>query len=122
MKSEVLSVKEKIGYGMGDAASHIIFDNVMLYMMFFYTDIFGIPAGFVGTMFLLARALDAISDPCMGLIADRTRSRWGKFRPWILFGAIPFGLVCVLAYTTPDLSLNGKMIYAAVTYTLLTLL
>ncbi|VED09489.1 putative carbohydrate transporter [Escherichia coli] len=66
MKSEVLSVKEKIGYGMGDAASHIIFDNVMLYMMFFYTDIFGIPAGFVGTMFLVARALDAISDPCMG--------------------------------------------------------
>ena len=62
MKSEVLSVKEKIGYGMGDAASHIIFDNVMLYMMFFYTDIFGIPAGFVGTMFLVARALDAISD------------------------------------------------------------
>lgn len=72
MKSEVLSVKEKIGYGMGDAASHIIFDNVMLYMMFFYTDIFGIPAGFVGTMFLVARALDAISDPCMGLLADRT--------------------------------------------------
>ena len=65
MKSEVLSVKEKIGYGMGDAASHIIFDNVMLYMMFFYTDIFGIPAGFVGTMFLVARALDAISDPCI---------------------------------------------------------
>ncbi|MEP8705374.1 glycoside-pentoside-hexuronide (GPH):cation symporter [Enterobacter roggenkampii] len=122
MMSVVLSVKEKIGYGMGDAASHIIFDNVMLYMMFFYTDIFGIPAGFVGTMFLLARALDAISDPCMGLIADRTRSRWGKFRPWILFGAIPFGIVCVLAYTTPDLSLNGKMVYAAITYTLLTLL
>lgn len=94
MKSEILSVKEKIGYGMGDAASHIIFDNVMLYMMFFYTDIFGIPAGFVGTMFLLARALDAISDPCMGL----------------------------LAYSTPDLSLHGKMIYAAITYTLLTLL
>ncbi|VFT77195.1 Xyloside transporter XynT [Klebsiella aerogenes] len=105
-----MSVKEKIGYGMGDAASHIIFDNVMLYMMFFYTDIFGIPAGFVGTMFLLARALDAISDPCMGLLADRTRSRWGKFRPWILFGAIPFGLVCVLAYSSPDLSHNGKLI------------
>ena len=78
MKDHILSVKEKIGYGMGDAASHIIFDNVMLYMMFFYTDIFGIPAGFVGTMFLLARALDAISDPCMGLLADRTRSRWGN--------------------------------------------
>ena len=122
MKDHILSVKEKIGYGMGDAASHIIFDNVMLYMMFFFTDIFGIPAGFVGTMFLLARALDAISDPCMGLLADRTRSRWGKFRPWILFGAIPFGLVCVLAYSSPDLSHNGKLIYAAVTYTLLTLL
>lgn len=122
MKIEILSVKEKIGYGMGDAASHIIFDNVMLYMMFFYTDIFGIPAGFVGTMFLLARALDAISDPCMGLLADRTRSRWGKFRPWVLFGALPFGIVCVLAYSTPDLSLNGKMIYAVITYTLLTLL
>ncbi|EMF2189898.1 glycoside-pentoside-hexuronide family transporter [Salmonella enterica] len=117
MKSEILSVKEKVGYGMGDAASHIVFDNVMLYMMFFYTDIFGIPAGFVGTMFLLARALDAISDPCMGLLADRTRSRWGKFRPWVLFG-----IVCVLAYSTPDLSLNGKMIYAVITYTLLTLL
>lgn len=117
-----LSVKEKIGYGLGDAASHIVFDNVMLYMMFFYTDIFGIPAGFVGTLFLLARVLDAVSDPCMGLIADRTRSRWGKFRPWILFGAVPFGITCVFAYSTPDLSLNGKMIYAAVTYTLLTLM
>jgi len=122
MDSQVISVKEKIGYGMGDAASHIVFDNVMLYMMFFYTDIFGIPAGFVGTMFLLARALDAISDPCMGLIADRTRSRWGKFRPWIIFGALPFGVVCVLAYSTPELSASGKMLYAAVTYTLLTLL
>lgn len=122
MSDQVLSVKEKIGYGMGDAASHIVFDNVMLYMMFFYTDIFGIPAGFVGTMFLLARALDAISDPAMGLIADRTRSRWGKFRPWVLFGALPFGVVCVFAYSSPELSISGKMIYAAVTYTLLTLM
>ncbi len=73
-------------------------------------------------MFLLARALDAISDPAMGLIADRTRSRWGKFRPWVLFGALPFGVVCVFAYSTPELSLSGKMIYAAVTYTLLTLM
>lgn len=120
--SEVLSVKEKIGYGLGDAASHIIFDNVMLYMMFFYTDIFGIPAGYVGTMFLLARALDALSDPCMGLIADRTRTRFGKFRPYVLFGAIPFGIVCVFTYSTPELSMTGKMIYAAITYTLLTLM
>ncbi|MBW6054893.1 MFS transporter [Escherichia coli] len=86
MKSEVLSVKEKIGYGMGDAASHIIFDNVMLYMMFFFIPIF---LAFLPDLsepcFLVARALDAISDPCMGLLADRTRSRWGKFRPWVLF-------------------------------------
>lgn len=120
--SEVLSVKEKVGYGLGDAASHIIFDNVMLYMMFFYTDIFGIPAGYVGTLFLLARALDAISDPCMGLLADRTRTRWGQFRPYVLFGAVPFGIVCVFAYSSPDLSMTGKMVYAAVTYTLLTLM
>ncbi|MEY8712583.1 glycoside-pentoside-hexuronide family transporter [Mangrovibacter phragmitis] len=122
MNSQVLSLKEKFGYGLGDAASHIVFDNVMLYMMFFYTDIFGLPAAFVGTMFLLARALDAVSDPCMGLIADRTRSRSGKFRPWILWGALPFGIVCVFAYSSPDLSMSGKMIYAAVTYTLLTLM
>jgi len=122
MSEHVLSVKEKIGYGMGDAASHVIFDNVMLYMMFFYTDIFGLPAGFVGTLFLLARALDALSDPAMGLITDRTRSRWGKFRPWVLFGALPFGVICVFAYSSPALSLSGKMIYAAVTYTLLTLM
>ncbi len=118
----ILSVKEKIGYGLGDAASHIVFDNVMLYLMFFYTDIFGIPAGFAGTMFLFARALDAVSDPLMGLAADRTHTRWGKFRPYVLFGAIPFGIVCVITYSTPDLGLTGKMIYASVTYTLLTLL
>ncbi|MBK5142884.1 glycoside-pentoside-hexuronide family transporter [Budviciaceae bacterium BWR-B9] len=122
MHNQILSKREKIGYGLGDAASHIVFDNVMLYMMFFYTDIFGIPAGFVGTMFLLARALDAISDPCMGLLADRTRTRWGKFRPYIIFGAIPFGIVCVFAYSSPELSMTGKMVYAAVTYTLLTLM
>ncbi|CUH96874.1 Inner membrane symporter YicJ [Propionispora sp. 2/2-37] len=118
----VLSRTEKIGYGLGDAASHIVFDNVMLYLMFFYTDIFGIPSWFVGTMFLFARVLDAISDPIMGLIADRTRSRWGQFRPYLLFGAVPFTLSCILTYSTPSLSLEGKMIFAAATYTLLTLL
>ncbi|MBU2699105.1 GPH family glycoside/pentoside/hexuronide:cation symporter [Sporomusaceae bacterium BoRhaA] len=118
----ILSRKEKIGYGLGDAASHIVFDNVMLYMMFFYTDIFGIPAAFVGTMFLMARGLDAISDPIMGLIADRTKTRWGQFRPYLLIGAIPFGLSCILVYSTPDFGLHGKMIFAAITYTLLMLL
>lgn len=118
----ILSKTEKIGYGLGDAASHIVFDNVMLYMMFFYTDIFGIPSGFVGTMFLLARGLDAISDPLMGLIADRTRTRWGQFRPYLLFGSIPFALSCIATYSTPNFGMEGKMIFAAITYTVLTLL
>jgi GPH family glycoside/pentoside/hexuronide:cation symporter len=122
MDNTPLSAREKIGYGLGDAASHIVFDNVMFYMPFFYTDIFGLPAAFIGAMFLIARGLDAVSDPIMGLLADRTRSRWGQFRPYILFGAVPFGLSCVLAYSTPDLGLTGKMIFAAVTYTLLTLM
>lgn len=118
----ILSKTEKIGYGLGDAASHIVFDNVMLYMMFFYTDIFGIPSAFVGTMFLLARGLDAISDPIMGLVADRTHTRWGQFRPYLLFGSIPFALSCIVAYSTPSFGMEGKMIFAAITYTALTLL
>jgi GPH family glycoside/pentoside/hexuronide:cation symporter len=122
MDSTPLSAREKIGYGLGDAASHIVFDNVMFYMPFFYTDIFGLPAAFIGAMFLIARGLDAVSDPIMGLIADRTRSRWGQFRPYLLFGAVPFGLSCVLAYSTPGMGLAGKMIFGAVTYTLLTLM
>ena len=122
MDTTPLTPKEKIGYGLGDAASHIVFDNVMYYMPFFYTNIFKLPAAFMGTMFLAARGLDAVSDPFMGLIADRTRSRWGQFRPYLLFGAVPFGVSCVLAYTTPGLGLTGKMIFAAITYTLLTLM
>lgn len=114
-----LSCKEKIGYGFGDAASHIVFDNVMLYMMFFYTDVVGIPAAFVGSMFLLARVLDAVADPVMGHLADRTRTHWGQFRPFILFGAVPFAVACILVYTIPSFDMNGKMIFAAVTYTLL---
>lgn len=122
MSSPALSIREKIGYGLGDAASHIVFDNVMFYMAFFYTDVFGLPAGFVGAMFLVARALDAVTDPIMGWLADRTRSRWGKFRPYLLWGAAPFGVACILAYSTPAFSLSGRMAFAAVTYLLLTLI
>ena len=122
MDKTALSAREKIGYGLGDAASHVVFDNVMFYMMFFYTDVFGLPSAFVGGMFLVARGLDAVSDPIMGWLADRTHSRWGRFRPYILWGAVPFGLSCVLAYSTPDLGLGGKMVFAAVTYPLLTLM
>ena len=122
MNNSLLTLKEKIGFSLGDAASHIVFDNVMLYLMFFYTDIAGLPAAFIGSMFLVTRILDAISDPCMGLLADRTRTRWGKFRPWLLWASIPFGISCVLTYTVPDLSLTGKMVYATITYICLTLM
>jgi len=117
-----ITIREKIGFSLGDGACHIVFDNVMFYMMFFYTDIYKIPAAFVGSLFLAARVLDAITDPLIGLVADRTRTRWGKFRPYLLFGAIPFGLVCTLTYTTPHFGETGKLIYAAVTYTVLMLL
>ena len=82
--TEIITRKEKISYGLGDMASHIGLDNVIIFLTFYYTDVVGLPAAFVGTMFLLARTADAIIDPAMGYIADRTRTRWGKFRPWML--------------------------------------
>ncbi|SHI16239.1 glycoside-pentoside-hexuronide (GPH):cation symporter [Ferrimonas marina] len=115
----MVSAKEKIAYGLGDTASNIVFQTVMLFLTFFYTDIFGISPAFVGTMFLLVRVVDAVTDPLMGSITDRTQTKMGKFRPYLLWFALPFGVISVLAFTTPDLSQNGKMAYAFVTYTLL---
>jgi GPH family glycoside/pentoside/hexuronide:cation symporter len=117
----MVSVKEKIAYGLGDTASNIVFQTVMLFLTFFYTDIYGISPAFVGTMFLAVRIIDAVTDPLMGAIADRTQSKYGKFRPYLLWFALPFGLISVLAFTTPDFGEEGKMIYAFVTYTLLML-
>lgn len=117
----MVSIREKIAYGLGDTASNIVFQTVMLFLTFFYTDIFGISPAFVGTMFLLVRVMDAITDPLMGSLTDRTQTRWGKFRPYLLWFALPFGLISVLAFTTPDLPESGKMVYAFVTYTLLML-
>jgi GPH family glycoside/pentoside/hexuronide:cation symporter len=121
--NESLSVKEKISYGLGDMASHIGLDNVIIFLTFYYTDVVGLPAAFVGTMFLLSRVADAVVDPAMGLIADRTQSRWGKFRPYLLWLALPFGLSCVLTYAVPaSLSLSGKMIFATVSYSFMMLM
>ena len=117
----MVSVKEKIAYGLGDTASNIVFQTVMLFLTFFYTDIFGLSPAFVGTMFLAVRVIDAITDPLMGAWADRTVTRHGKFRPYLLWFALPFGLISVLAFTTPDFSETGKMWYAFLTYTLLML-
>jgi len=117
-----LSLKEKIGYSLGDTASNLFFQTFVLFLPIFYTDVFGLPAAAMGTMFLFTRIFDAVNDPIMGTIADRTRTRWGKFRPYILFFALPFAIMGIITFTTPDLSPSGKLIYAYVTYTLLMVL
>lgn len=119
---ESLSLKEKIGYGMGDAGSCMIWSVLALYLTWFYTDVYGLDPAIVGTLFLVIRVFDAFSDPVMGAICDRTRTRWGKFRPWLLWMAVPFGLGAVLMFTTPDLSMNGKIIYAWITYLVMSLI
>ena len=116
---EKLNIKEKIGFGLGDAASNIVFQMVLLYMLFFYTDVFGISATAVGTLFLVVRIFDAITDPIMGGIADRTKTKYGRYRPYLLWMCIPYGIFAVLAFSTPDLSDTGKLIYACITYALL---
>jgi Na+/melibiose symporter-like transporter len=112
-------VKEKIGYAMGDIATNFFFQSMILYQNRFYTDTAGLDAGAVGNMFLILRLADAIVDPFVGGLSDRTRTRWGKFRPWILFTALPFGLIFWLVYVTPDFGPSAKLVYAYITYTLL---
>lgn len=111
-----LTLKEKLGYGLGDTASNIVFQVVVNFMMIFYTDVFGISAAAVGTLMLAVRLFDAVTDPLMGGLADRTRSRWGRYRPYLLYASIPYAGLAVLAFTTPDLSGNAKLVYAYVTY------
>ena len=93
----------------------------MYFLLYYYTDIFGITAAAVGVMFLITKIFDAFSDPLMGLIADRTNSRWGKFRPYLLFAAIPYGLCGYAMFANPELSYTGKLVYAYVTYSLMML-
>jgi glycoside/pentoside/hexuronide:cation symporter, GPH family len=114
-----LSLKEKIGYGFGDAASSLFWKLFSMYLMFFYTDIFGIAAAAVGTMFLVTRIWDAAFDPLVGILGDRTSTRWGKFRPYLLWMAGPFALMGVLTFTTPALGAGGKLVYAYVSYSLM---
>jgi glycoside/pentoside/hexuronide:cation symporter, GPH family len=116
-----LSFWEKAGYGLGDAATNFFFMSMIFYQARFYTDTVGIAASTVGYIFLFVRLSDAIFDPLVGALADRTQTRWGKFRPWVLWTAVPFGLFFWLAYTVPDLSSSGKVAYVAITYLLLML-
>jgi len=118
-EQQKLSIKEKVGYSVGDTASNLFFQTFIYYILIFYTDVFGITAKAAGTMFLITKIWDAVNDPMMGMIADRTSTRWGKFRPYLVWIAIPFGVLGVLTFTTPELNDTGKLIYAYITYTLL---
>lgn len=117
-----LSVTEKLGYGLGDCAANFVFQTQLIFLMSFYTDVFGLTAATVGTMLLFSRLFDAVNDPLMGALADRTNTRWGKYRPWVLLTAVPFAVCFVLAYTTPELSATGKLVWALITYNLLMIL
>ncbi|AEB07817.1 sugar (Glycoside-Pentoside-Hexuronide) transporter [Coriobacterium glomerans PW2] len=108
--------KERFSYASSDFACNLAFSMIGTYLMYFYTDVFGISAVAVGTLFLVARVVDAIDGPFWGIMIDRTHTRWGKSRPYFLWFSIPFAVFCVLCFTTPDLSISNKIIWAYVTY------
>ncbi|MEG2061776.1 MAG: MFS transporter [Alistipes sp.] len=115
----MIKLHEKIGYGLGDMASSMFWKLFGSYLMIFYTDIFGLPAAVVGTMFLVTRVWDSAFDPIVGIVADRTTSQWGKFRPYILWLAIPFTIIGIITFITPEWELSHKVVYAYVTYSLM---
>lgn len=116
-----ISVVEKIGYSLGDLAANLIFQTLMTFLAFFYTDVYKIPAGTASAIIFTGGMIGACFNPIMGIIADRTSTRWGKFRPWILWTSIPFGVMALLAFSTPDFGPGGKIAYALITYILLVL-
>jgi Na+/melibiose symporter-like transporter len=119
-KASKLSVLEKIGYSLGDLAANLIFQTLVSFLAFYYTDVYGIPAGTAASIIFIVGLLGAfVFTPLMGFVADRTRTRWGKFRPWILWTALPFGIFSLLAFSTPDFGPQAKVIYAFTTYLLL---
>ena len=116
-----LSFTEKVGYGLGDGASNFFFQTFNVFLLYYYTDIFGLSPAAVGTMFLITKLIDVITDPVMGIVADRTHTRWGKFRPYLLWMALPYGICGYAMFANPALSESGKLIYAYITYTLMML-
>lgn len=114
-----IRLSEKIGYGLGDMSSSMFWKLFGTYLMIFYTDVFGISAAVVGTMFAVTRVWDSFFDPVVGAVADRTSSRWGRFRPYLLFLAVPFGVIGILTFLTPPFGQTGKIVYAFITYALM---
>ena len=111
-----LKTSEYVGYALGDTASNLFFQTFGIFLTYFYTDVWGITPAVVGTMFLVVRLLDAAADPLIGLMADRTQTRWGKFRPYLIWFALPYGLGGYMLFASPDLSSSGKVVYAYVSY------
>lgn len=116
-RSGKITIVEKTAYGLGDMASNLFYQTFTLFLLYFYTDVFGISAAAAGTMFLVVRMLDTFYDPLVGVLADRTKSKYGKFRPWILYTVVPFGVVGFLTFYTPEFATSAKLVYAYITYT-----
>jgi glycoside/pentoside/hexuronide:cation symporter, GPH family len=119
MAEQKLTVREKFGYGLGDMASNIVYQAVINVLMYFYTDVYGIEAAAAGTLMIVVRFFDAITDPIMGAVADRTSTRWGRYRPWLLWIAIPYGMLAVATFITPHFDARNKLVYAYISYALL---
>ncbi|WP_336717901.1 MFS transporter [Chryseobacterium mucoviscidosis] len=119
MNNEKINIKEKVAYGFGDAASSMFWKIFSMYLLFFYTDVFGLAAAAVGTMFLVTKVWDSFFDPFVGIYSDRIDTKWGKFRPFLLWVAVPFAIIGVLTFYTPDFAHKGKLIYAYITYSLM---
>ncbi|PWG80977.1 MFS transporter [Pararcticibacter amylolyticus] len=119
MEKDKIRFKEKVGYGLGDAASSMFWKLFSMYLLIFYTDVFGISAAAAGTMFLITRIWDSCFDPVVGVLADRTTSKYGKFRPYLLWVAVPFGVIGVFTFYTPGFAEGGKLVYAYITYSLM---
>ena len=117
MEMEKLSSTERLGYGIADFGINLYFISAMTYLLYFYTDVFGLSAAAAAGVMGVARLVDAVTDPVMGGIAERTRSRWGRLRPYLLFGALPLAAMAVLTFTVPDLGYLGKLWWAYITYT-----
>ena len=111
-----ISTREKIGYGFGDFACNLVYASISSYLLFFYTDVFGLTSSTAAFMFFVVRIFDAISDPIVGMIIDKTNTKYGKFRPFLLYGAVPFVILAILCFSTPQLGEGGKIIYAYATY------
>lgn len=122
IRNNHVPTREKFSYSLGELGSNLFWSSFNMFLMFFYTDIYGISAATVGTIFLVSRTWDVFVDGAVGIVADRTKTRWGKFRPYILWFTIPFAIMGVLTFTTPGFGYTGKTIYALVTYSLMMIL